>query len=49
MNMKAMSSIVVQKADSNVGYLGLGDDIGQLQMDAEVQPGNSGGPIYDEI
>ena len=25
-----------------------GDDSGQFQMDAAVQSGNSGGPIYDE-
>ena len=26
---------------------GPGDDSGQFQLDAAVQPGNSGGPIYD--
>ena len=25
---------------------GMGDDRGQFQMDAAVQPSNSGGPIY---
>jgi S1-C subfamily serine protease len=27
---------------------GTGDDRGQFQMDAALQPGNSGGSIYDE-
>ena len=29
------------------GNKGLGGDTGQFQIDAAVQPGNSGGPIYD--
>ena len=27
---------------------GMGDDSAQFQMDTAVQPGDSGGPIYDE-
>ena len=30
------------------GNRGLGDDTGQFQIEAAVQPGNSGGPIYEQ-
>ena len=41
------SSIKVTKGIVSASR-GMGDDIGQFQIDAAVQPGNSGGPIYDE-
>ena len=41
------NSIKITKGIVSAGR-GFGDDTGLSQIDAEVQPGNSGGPIYDE-
>ncbi|MDC3141173.1 trypsin-like peptidase domain-containing protein, partial [Alphaproteobacteria bacterium] len=41
-NIKVTKGIVSSLA-------GLGDDYSRFQLDAAVQPGNSGGPIYDKL
>ena len=43
---KVSSAIKVSRGIVS-SIVGMGDDSGQFQIDAAVQPGNSGGPIYD--
>ena len=44
----AFSSSVKVNSGIVSSIRGFGDDSGQFQLDAAIQPGNSGGPIYDE-
>ena len=43
----AFSSTIKVTTGVVISTRGAGDDSGQFQLDAAVQPGNSGGPIYD--
>lgn len=45
---KVSSNIKVTKGIIS-SLAGLGDDYSRFQIDAAVQPGNSGGPIYDNL